>query len=34
MVLLHTQALAALRGELIQTLGTHRTRGLLMRMGF
>ena len=34
MVLLHTQALAALRGELIQTLGTHRARGLLMRMGF
>jgi two-component system response regulator HydG len=34
MVLLQTQALAALRGELIQTLGTHRTRGLLMRMGF
>ena len=34
MVLLHTQALAALRGELIRTLGTHRTRGLLMRMGF
>jgi two-component system, NtrC family, response regulator HydG len=34
MVLLHTQALGALRGELIQTLGTHRTRGLLMRMGF
>jgi hypothetical protein len=34
MVLLHIQALDALRGELIQTLGTHRARGLLMRMGF
>jgi two-component system response regulator HydG len=34
MVLLHIQALNALRGELIQTLGTHRARGLLMRMGF
>jgi DNA-binding NtrC family response regulator len=34
MVLLHIQALDALRGELIRTLGTHRARGLLMRMGF
>jgi two-component system, NtrC family, response regulator HydG len=34
MVLLHIQALDALRGQLIQTLGTHRARGLLMRVGF
>jgi two-component system, NtrC family, response regulator HydG len=34
MVLLHIQALHALRGELIRTLGTHRASGLLMRMGF
>jgi len=34
MVLLHTQVLDALRCELVQTLGAHRTRGLLMRMGF
>src|SRR5271156_5811873 len=34
MVLLHTQVLDALRCELVQTLGTYRTRGLLMRMGF
>jgi two-component system response regulator HydG len=34
MVLLHIQALDALRSQLIQTLGTHRARGLLMRMGF
>jgi hypothetical protein len=30
MVLLHIQALDALRSQLIQTLGTHRARGLLM----
>src|ERR1700758_3829594 len=34
MVLLHIQALDALRSQLIQTLGTHRARGVLMRMGF
>ena len=34
MVLLHIQALDALRSELIRTLGTHRARGLLMRIGF
>jgi two-component system response regulator HydG len=34
MILLHTQAFGALRGELVKTLGIHRTRGLLMRMGF
>ena len=34
MVLLHTRVLDALRTELVQTLGAHRARGLLMRMGF
>ncbi len=34
MLLLHARALAALRKELVDSLGVERTRGLLMRMGF
>ena len=34
MVLLHTSAMASLRKELIDTLGTHRARGVLTRMGY
>jgi transcriptional regulator with GAF, ATPase, and Fis domain len=34
MVLLNTSALAALRKELVDTLGMDRTRGLLTRMGY
>ena len=34
MLLLHTRALAALRKELLDTLGVERARGLLVRMGF
>ncbi len=34
MVLLHTHALAALRRELVETLGMDRTRGVLTRMGY
>ncbi|MCC5857321.1 MAG: sigma 54-interacting transcriptional regulator [Ectothiorhodospiraceae bacterium] len=34
MVLLHTSALASLRRELVETLGMHRARGVLTRMGY
>ncbi len=34
MVLLHTHALAALRRELVETLGMDRARGVLTRMGY
>lgn len=34
MMLLHSSSLAALRQELIDTLGMERTRGLITRMGF
>ena len=34
MVLLHTSAMASLRKELIDTLGIHRSRGVLTRMGY
>lgn len=34
MVLLHTQALASLRRELVETLGMERARGVLTRMGY
>lgn len=34
MVLLHSASLAALRRELIETIGIEKTRGILTRMGY